>query len=144
MASAANGIVTYRGALYPRDCDHIGHVNIAAYGAKFDEANWVFFCRIGLTPSYLRGESHGMAGVQQDISYKRELFGGDVVEVRSHVLEVADKRLRFRHDMHNIETGAVVAVCEVTAVHLDKRARKSCVLPPAVRQAAEALLAGAR
>jgi acyl-CoA thioester hydrolase len=144
MVSDANGVVTYRGALYPRDCDHIGHVNVATYGAKFDEANWVFFCRIGLTPSYLRSDSHGMAGVQQNISYKRELFAGDVIEVRSHVLEVAGKRLRVRHDMHNLETGLVVAVCELTAVHLDKQVHKSCELPPVVRQAAEALLAGAR
>ena len=37
-------------------------MNIVSYGAKFDEANWVFFCEIGLTPSYLRGERYGMAG----------------------------------------------------------------------------------
>ena len=46
-------------------------MNIASYGAKFDEANWVFFCEIGLTPSYLRGERFGMAGVQQNITYQR-------------------------------------------------------------------------
>ena len=117
-------------------------MNIASYGAKFDEANWVFFCEIGLTPSYLRGERYGMAGVQQNITYKQELFAGDVIEIRSQVLEVADKRLRLRHEMRNIETGAVAAVSEITAVHLDKQAHKSCPLPEAVRKRAEALLAG--
>ena len=56
MSSTAAGIVTYRGAVYASHCDHIGHMNIASYGAKFDEANWVLFCELGLTPSYLRGE----------------------------------------------------------------------------------------
>ena len=99
------GLVTYRGAVYASHCDHIGHMNIVSYGAKFDEANWVFFCEIGLTPSYLRSDRHGMAGVQQNITYKQELFAGDVIEIRSHVLEVGEKRLRVRHEMRNIETG---------------------------------------
>jgi acyl-CoA thioester hydrolase len=144
MSSETNGLVTYRGAVYATHCDHIGHMNIASYGAKFDEANWVFFCEIGLTPSYLRGERYGMAGVHQNISYSRELFAGDVIEIRSEVLEVADKRLRFRHEMRNIESGAVAAVSEIMAVHLDKQEHKSCPLPKTIRQRAEALLAGKR
>ena len=144
MTSTSPGIVTYRGAVYASHCDHIGHMNIVSYGAKFDEANWVFFCEIGLTPSYLRSERHGMAGVQQNIAYSKELFAGDVIEIRSAVLEVADKRLRVRHEMRNIETGEVAATCEITAVHLDKQQHKSCEFPPAIRAAAEALLAGSR
>jgi acyl-CoA thioester hydrolase len=139
MSNGSSGVVTYRGAVYPRDCDHIGHMNVAAYGAKFDEANWVLFCEIGLKPSYLRGERHGMAGVQQNISYSKELFAGDVIEIRSQVMEVADKRLRFRHEMRNIETGAVVAASEIIAVHLDKVAHKSCPFPAEVSRAATLL-----
>ncbi len=79
-----------------------------------------------------------------NIAYSKELFAGDVIEIRSCVLEVADKRLRVRHEMHNIETGELAATCEIAAVHLDKQAHKSCDLPPAIRAAAEALLAGSR
>jgi acyl-CoA thioester hydrolase len=104
----------------------------------------VFFCEVGLTPTYLRSERYGMAGVQQNISYRQELFAGDVIEVRSMVLEVADRRLRFRHEMRNIESGTVVAVSEITAVHLDKQGHKACPLPEAIRQRAEALLASNR
>ena len=144
MTEHGAGIVTYRGAVYASHCDHIGHMNIVSYGAKFDEANWVFFCELGLTPSYLRGERYGMAGVQQNISYKQELFAGDVIEIRSQLLEIGDKRLTMRHEMRNIETGAIAALCEITAVHLDKREHKACAFPPAVRAAAERLLAAAR
>ena len=138
------GIVTYRGAVYASHCDHIGHMNIVSYGAKFDEANWVFFCEIGLTPSCLRSPQFGMAGVQQNISYKKELFAGDVIEISTQVLEVNEKRMCVRHEMRNIETGALAAVSEITSVHLDKQGHKSCPLPPAVRHAAEALLAAHR
>ena len=144
MTTTNAGLLTYRGAVYASHCDHIGHMNIASYGAKFDEANWVFFCEIGLTPSYLRSQRHGMAGVQQNIAYSKELFAGDVIEIRSCVLEVGEKRLRVRHEMRNLETGELAAACEITAVHLDKQAHKSCPFPAAARRAAEALLAGSR
>jgi acyl-CoA thioester hydrolase len=116
-------------------------MNIASYGAKFDEATWVLFCELGLTPSYLRG-AQGMAAVQQVITYSKELFAGDVVEVRSQVVEVTERRLRFRHEMRNIETGDLSATSEINGVHLDKKAHKSCDFPPAVRAAAAAMMAG--
>ena len=135
---------TYRGTVYPWQCDHVGHMNIMWYVGKFDEANWNFFARLGLSPSYLRESGCGMAAVQQNIAYKRELLPGDIVEIRSRLLEIRDKSIRFLHEMRNIETGAVAAVSDITSVHLDKQAHKSCALPAAVRQAAEALLAGSR
>jgi acyl-CoA thioester hydrolase len=144
MTSMTAGIVTYRGAVTASQCDHIGHMNIVSYVAKFDEANWVLFCEIGLTPSYLRGDSNGMAAVQQNITYRQELFAGDVIEIRSQLIEIADKRLRLRHELRNVEKGEVAAACEITAVHLDKQAHRACEFPPAVRAAAEALLAGGR
>ena len=40
---------TYRGTVYPWQCDHVGHMNIMWYVGKFDEANWNLFARLGLT-----------------------------------------------------------------------------------------------
>ena len=64
-----------------------------------------------------------------------------MIEISTVVLEVTEKRMSVRHEMRNIETGAVAAVSEITSVHLDKQGHKSCPLPPAVRRAAEGLLA---
>ena len=141
MSSSPAGVVTYRGAVYATHCDHIGHMNIASYGAKFDEANWVFFCEIGLTPSYLRGECYGMAGVQQNISYKRELFAGDIIEVTSKLLELRDKSIRFLHEMRAGEGTEVAATTILTAVHLDTKARKAIAFPDEVKSKAQALTA---
>jgi len=127
---------TYRGTVYPWQCDHVGHMNIMWYVGKFDEANWNFFARLGVTPTYLRESGRGMAGVQQNISYKRELFAGDIVEVRSSLLELRDKSIRFLHEMRNAETGELAATCEITAVHLNREAHKSTPFPPAVRETA--------
>ena len=128
---------TYRGMVYPWQCDHVGHMNIMWYVGKFDEANWNFFARVGLTPTYLRESGRGMAGVQQNISYKRELMAGDIVEVRSVLLEVRDKSIRFLHEMRNAETGEIAATCETTGVHMDRAQRKSALFAPAIRATAE-------
>src|SRR5215475_9357346 len=133
--------VTYRGAVYPWHCDHVGHMNVMWYVGKFDEATWNLFARIGLTPAYFRETGRGMAAVQQNITYKRELLAGDVVEVRSSLLEIGNKSIRFQHEMRNAETGEIAATCELTGVHLDRQARKSVAFPDAIREAARRHLA---
>ena len=75
--------VTYKGAVYPWQCDHIGHMNVMWYVGKFDEANWNFFATLGLTPTYFAEQHRGMAAVQQNIASKHELLAGNIVEVRS-------------------------------------------------------------
>jgi acyl-CoA thioester hydrolase len=132
---------TYRGTVYPWQCDHIGHMNIMWYVGKFDEANWNLFARVGLTPSYLRDSGRGMAAVQQNITYKRELLAGDIVVIKSSLLEIRERSIRFRHEMRNAETGEVAAACEITAVHIDRQARKSAPFDAAIRGSAEKLVA---
>ena len=132
---------TYRGTVYPWQCDHVGHMNIMWYVGKFDEANWNLFARLGLTPSYLRQSGRGMAGVQQNITYRRELFAGDIVEVTSRLLELREKSIRFLHEMRNAETGEIAAICEITAVHLARQAHKSMPFEDAIRHAAAGQLA---
>lgn len=132
---------TYRGTVYPWQCDHVGHMNIMWYVGKFDEANWNLFARLGLTPSYLRISGRGMAAVQQNITYKRELLAGDIIRVRSHLLELRAKSIRFRHDMTNAETGAIAAFCETTAVHMDRSLRKSVPFAATIRETALRYLA---
>ena len=132
---------TYRGTVYPWQCDHFGHMIIMWYVGKFDEANWNLFARIGLTPSYLRSSGRGMAAVQQHIAYRRELLAGDIVEIHSHLLEIRDRSIRFRHDMRNAETGEIAATCEITGVHMDRQLRKSAAFADTIREAASSHLA---
>lgn len=127
---------TYRGTVYPWQCDHVGHMNIMWYVGKFDEANWNLFARLGLTPGYLRCSGRGMAAVQQNIAYRRELLAGDIVEVRSTLIEIGEKSIRFVHEMRNGETGEVAASCEITAVHMDRQLRKSAPFEEAIRTVA--------
>ena len=136
----AGWVETYRGVVYPWHCDHIGHMNVMWYVGKFDEATWNLFSGIGITPAFLREQHRAMAAVQQDITYRRELLSGDVVAVRSGMLEIRDKVAKFVHEMRDAQTGEVSAVCVLTAVHMDSDARKSTAFPLEVAARAKALL----
>ncbi len=133
-------ILTYRGTVYPWHCDHIGHMNVMWYVGKFDEATWHLFAQIGLTPSYFHASGRGMAAVQQNISYKRELLAGDILEIRSRILEVRDRVLRFAHDMINVDGGEAAASCELTAMHLDRTARRSTDFEANIRMLAQKMI----
>jgi acyl-CoA thioester hydrolase len=137
-------ILTYRGVVYPWHCDVMGHMNVMWYVGKFDEATWHLMAAIGITPSYMRDEHHGVAGVQQNITYKRELFAGAIVEVRSHVVSIYDRKVHFVHEMRDAERDVVSAVCELTAVHMDVRTRRAVPFPANIRLRAESLLLAAQ
>jgi acyl-CoA thioester hydrolase len=134
-------LITYRGTVYPWHCDHVGHMNVMWYVGKFDEATWQLFNAIGLTPSYLRDARRGMAAVDQHVSYLRELRAGAVVTVRSAILEVKERSIRFQHEMIDDETGELVARTTIKGVHLDTELRKSCALAQAIVARARSLVA---
>jgi acyl-CoA thioester hydrolase len=129
----SEGLLTYRGAVYPWHCDHMGHMNVMWYVGKFDEATWNFFSEIGLTRAYMDANDRGMAAVEQVINYKKELMAGDTVTVHSAVIEVKDKVLRFSHEMRNSQGAEVAATAVLTTVFLDRTARKATPFPADIR-----------
>ena len=133
-------LITYRGVVYPWHCDHMDHMNVMWYVGKFDEATWQLLAAVGLSRSRLEKENSGMAAVEQHIEYKRELRAGDLVTVRSAVLEVKEKSITFRHEMMNDETGELAARTTLVGVHIDLSARKARSLPLDVREGAAAMI----
>jgi acyl-CoA thioester hydrolase len=137
----AQASLTCRSVIYPWHCDHMGHMNVMWYVGKFDEATWHFLAAAGLTPRYLREARRGAVGVDQRTSYRRELYAGDIISIRSAAIEVRKSSLRFVHEMLNEETQELVAVTVLTGVHIDAVTRKSCPFPDDFRARAERLLA---
>ena len=127
-------IETYRGIVYPSQLDHMGHMNVQWYTAKFDEATWHLFSQLGITSSYIRDQNKGMAALEQITRYKAEVMAGNLLVIKSRVLEVKQKTIRFFHTMLNPETGEEVATSELVAAHLDREKRKACPIPEAIRE----------
>jgi len=132
--------ITYRGAVYPWHCDHMDHMNVMWYVGKFDEATWHMFATIGITPNYMRAESCGVAAVRQNITYRRELRAGDLITIRTGILEISQKKIQFYHEMVNDMTGEIAATTIITGVHLDTRERKTRPFPEEVVNKAQQMI----
>ena len=136
-----DGLLTYKGTVYPWHCDEMGHMNVMWYVGKFDEATRHFLHQIGITPAFVRESRRGMAAVEQTIEYRRELRAGDIVSVHSALLEIKNKSVRFAHEMRKADSGEVAATTTLTAVHFDTVARRACAFPDGVKEKAAALVA---
>ena len=140
MSDGSSGelFLTYRGAVYPRHLDHMGHMNVQFYVAKFDAAVWHLFDRLGLTADYIREHNCGMAAVEMNIRYLKELHAGDLVTVRSGLLKVGGRRLELVQEMRLGEAGELAVVEKITAVHLDRQARRAVPFPEEIAARARA------
>ncbi|WP_286831064.1 MULTISPECIES: acyl-CoA thioesterase [Kordiimonas] len=127
--------ITYKGTVYPWHCDHMGHMNVMWYTGKMDEASWQLFSSLGLTPAYLKSSGRGMAALEINTRYLAELVAGDVVSVRTRVTEILkDKIIKFSHELMRDTDGTVAAISELTAIHMDTAARRSCAFEQRIRE----------
>ena len=80
---------------------------------------------MGMTAQYLKDAKRGMAAVDQRIAYRREALPGDVVTIRTAVIEVRPKSVRFVHEMRRGDLGDLLATMVVTGVHIDGVGRRA-------------------
>ena len=110
------------------------HMNVMWYVGKFDEATWQLLGLIGLSQNRMRNDGIGMAAVEQHIEYKRELFAGDLITIRSFIQEIREKAILFVHEMTNQQTQELAARTLLTGVCIDTTARRARPLPADVRE----------
>lgn len=128
-AHTSPGRITYRGVVTQWHCDHVGHLNIAHYVSRFDEAHWAFFADVGLGADWLRANRRGMAAVEQHLRYHKEVRAGDTVTICSRLVEVRAKVIVSTHEMVNDATGELCASERIACALVDTDARKAAVFP---------------
>ena len=132
-------IETYRGFVYPWHVDHVGHMNVQFYTARFDEATWQFLNQLGLLPTHFKSTGRSAVAADQRTQYKREVLGGSLLHVATELVTLGRKSLRFVHRMHDSETGEEVASTELVGVYFDTTRRESVELPAFVHDHAAGL-----
>ena len=130
-------IETYRGAVLASEYDPESHMNTQLYTARFDQATWFLLSSVGITPDSMKKSNRRVAVMRQNLEFKQELKGGQLVIIKSGVMSVGDKYLRFVHRMLDGVSGDMLATDDCTAVEADLKTGKSRKLPPEVRKAAE-------
>ena len=63
-------------------------------------------------------------------------FHGTIVVVKTKILDVGDKKIRFVHKMYECLSGDEASTCETTGVHIDRTLRRSTPFPEHIRQKA--------
>jgi acyl-CoA thioester hydrolase len=133
-------IESYRGVVYPWNCDHLGHMNVQHYVAMFDQAGYHLLHALGLHYDYSVAEGHAITDVQHTIKYKNEQRVGSLVTVNSGIVDVANKTFNILHKMSNSETGVLAATSEIVVVNFDLATRKAATILPETRKILEANL----
>ncbi|MCR9222028.1 MAG: thioesterase family protein [Alphaproteobacteria bacterium] len=132
-------IETFRGAVLASEYDPESTMNSRLYIERFDQATWFLMHAIGLTPRAVKAEGRRIAVVRQTFQYVRELRGGELVTIRSGFIAVGKKHFRFLHRMLDVESGALIASADMTAVQASLDTGKTVPLPPEKVAKAEAL-----
>ena len=127
-------IRTYQGTIYPWNCDHMGHMNVQFYVAKFDQATWNLMALLGLTTEYFKKEKKGCVALEQHLKYLNEVVAGDNIIVESEILEIKEKIILFNHYMMKLSSKEVVSETNLTGLHMDTELRKACPLPDFVKK----------
>jgi acyl-CoA thioester hydrolase len=140
MPSKETSVTTFRGVVYPAQCDAMGHMNVQHYTAAFDQAMWHMVLSLGFQPSWVRDRGEGWADVKYIIDFSLELRAGALYHATSCVKRVGNSSLVSVHRLFESETGELAAAVEMTSVYFDLKARKSRPLPEAIRAAAIAKL----
>jgi acyl-CoA thioester hydrolase len=125
-------IDTYRGAVYPWQCDSMGHMNTQFYCAIFDSAGFHALSRLG-PYAELKPLGQGWADVKQTIEYKHKTRAGALVHVKSTLLRAGSKSVEIQHSLLNSESGALHATSATITVLFDLIGRKALPLSEAIR-----------
>jgi acyl-CoA thioester hydrolase len=136
----ADSMETYRGVVYPWNCDHLGHMNVQHYVAMFDQAGYHLMAALGMSHDYSATAGHAQMDVQHTIKYKNEQRVGSLVTVHSGIVDVGAKTFTMLHRMTNTETGVEAATSEIVLVNVDLATRRSAEFLPEVRASLEAHL----
>lgn len=121
----------------PRDCDILGHMNVAAYVDAVSDAMFALQSAAGLDRATVAAEQKAFVAARLEADYRAEMFAGDVMTMDSHVVTIGTKSARFAHRMTRLSDGALVFEAENTAVFFDLSTRRAIAIPDDLRQALE-------
>lgn len=138
------GEVSFRGVIFPWDCDAMGHLSNKHYLGLFDQAAWHVFLALGYTQEMAEREHVGLADVHQTIDYHRELRAGQLIAVRSWLERMGSKSLTTRHEMFDATDETTVASLTSITTFFHLRERRSLPIPQTIRELAANWLSSAQ
>jgi acyl-CoA thioester hydrolase len=132
--------LSYQGMFYPMETDHMEHANVRYYSRAFNESAYFTFTTAGITPAYMRANNRGMAAVTENYAYRREILPGDLIQVRSCLINFTEKSLHVWAVMIDPCTDDICAINDQICVSLDTIARKAVPWPKEIYEKGRSLV----
>ena len=107
--------------------DVYGHVNNTRYLEFLEEARWTIKEKYFDFPE-IHNEGLGFVVVNTTINYRSYAELGNVLEIRSHVINIGTKSAAFRHEIYLFGTEKLIADADVTFVMVDRKSGKAIEL----------------
>jgi len=114
---------TFRGVVYPADCDAMGHMNVKAYTGAFDQAMWHLVHAAGHRTAWAKERAEGWFDAEHVTRFKRELTAGALYRIESRVAKVGRTSLKSVHTLYDVDHPDPAATCDMVSVYFDLKAR---------------------
>ena len=112
--------------------DYNGHLNEAYYLLIFSHATDVFMKEIGVDPALPeRRTVNSLYTLESHLRYLLECGAGDVVEVRTRLLDFDTKRYHCLHEMFPAASDKLLATAEMVMLHVDMTGPRAAAFPDA-------------
>lgn len=102
-------IETYRGTVYRWEVDNADHFTVAYYFQRFEDATAAALAAIGLDGP----EGLAWRPAECRVRYRKELRVGDILHIRSGVIEVGERSLVLGHQVFNTASGDLCTTVEM-------------------------------
>lgn len=126
-------VETYRGLVYPWQCDHQGHLTVMHYAGMFDQGGWHVLNACGLATESLVESGRGFVNVKDTLEYLAELRVGALVAGEGALARVGTTSIAIVQRLSNAATGQIAARVETVAVYFDLAARQKLPIPDDLR-----------
>ena len=128
---------TYRGTVYRWEVDNVDHFTVAYYFERFEDATLGLLHALALDPGSLAAAGRACVTLDCHVRYLRELRMGDILHIRSGVIDVGGDVVTLGHEVFDSGDGTLCtsAVQRVAVVQAGRRA--PLPLAQAQREAAE-------
>ena len=123
MTAAGGLIETLRGRVAVGECDHLGRMNVEAYGARVADATVMLAHAIGVTAEYIARQRRTLVTLHQDIVHVGELEAGDLLVMHGGVLSIDGELIRLLHRIVRVEDRAAVLTAKVLVRGMDLERR---------------------
>lgn len=121
---------TARRVVDPSDCEILGHMNVNHYFVFCSDGGFGLQAAFGLDRDDItQGRRKSFAVVHATSDFVSEVLAGDILYLRSGVLEIGNRSASFRHQLFRASDDKMVFQSVFKTVMMDLSTRRATVIP---------------